>query len=57
MSVERVSIPRVMLHAKKLGFIHPDNGKELEFTAPLPSDMREIVKALQKGTTPPEDDA
>ena len=57
MSVETVSIPRVMLHAKKLGFMHPTQGKELEFTAPLPMDMKEIVEALQKATTRHDDRA
>lgn len=52
MSVETVLIPRVMLHAKKLGFLHPDRHEEMEFTAPLPFDMQEIVEALLKATTP-----
>jgi 23S rRNA pseudouridine1911/1915/1917 synthase len=56
MSVETVMIPRVMLHAKKLGFIHPDQQKEMEFTAALPFDMSAMVEALQKLTTLPNDD-
>ena len=56
MSVETVLIPRVMLHAKKLGFMHPEFKKEIEFTAPLPFDMKERVEALKKLTTSAEDD-
>ncbi len=52
MSVESAKIPRVMLHAKKLGFIHPDQKKEMEFTAPLPYDMKEIIENLKTATTP-----
>ena len=56
MSVGTVLIPRVMLHAKKLGFIHPEHKNEMEFTAPLPSDMKGIVEALKKITFSGEDD-
>ena len=51
LSVEEVNIPRVMLHAKTLGFIHPDNEKAMEFTAPFPFDMRDVVEALRDATT------
>jgi len=37
-----------LLHAAKLGFTHPRTGEYLEFTAPLPEDMREIIKKLPK---------
>ena len=30
---------RQMLHAWKLGFVHPRTGKKLEFRAPLPPDF------------------
>ena len=56
MSVETVVIPRVMLHAKKLGFIHPEHKKEMEFTAPLPFDMKGILVALKKSATLNDDD-
>lgn len=56
MTVGQVMIPRVMLHAKKLGFVHPDHQKAMEFTAPLPLDMMMIVEALQKATRVPKDD-
>jgi 23S rRNA pseudouridine1911/1915/1917 synthase len=48
MEVAGIGIPRVMLHAKVLGFIHPDTGQAMEFSAPLPQDMMEVIQALQK---------
>lgn len=35
--------PRQALHAETLGFIHPTTGRELFFSAPLPSDMQALV--------------
>ena len=45
--IDDVAIPRVMLHARLLGFIHPTTGLAMQFTAPIPSDMDHIVLALQ----------
>lgn len=39
-------IKRQMLHAETLGFYHPDTGKYLEFSSPLPPDMEEVLKTL-----------
>lgn len=55
MSIETVVIPRVMLHAKTLGFIHPGHNKNMAFTTPLPSDMQETVEALKQSTGLPRD--
>ncbi|WHY02110.1 RluA family pseudouridine synthase [Neobacillus sp. DY30] len=38
-------IKRQALHCKKIHFLHPFTGMEMNFTAPLPLDMKEIVKA------------
>jgi 23S rRNA pseudouridine1911/1915/1917 synthase len=46
--LEGVPIPRVMLHARTLGFAHPATGTRLEFTSPLPSDMDGVIYALQQ---------
>src|SRR3990167_1141521 len=43
----QISIPRQMLHAAILGFIHPMMGKYLEFTAPIPDDMKNILNFLR----------
>ncbi len=41
-------VKRQQLHAEKLGFIHPDSGDYCEFNAPLPDDMKSVLKALRK---------
>lgn len=40
-------IYRQMLHARRLGFIHPDLGRYLEFEAPLPDDMELVLCVLK----------
>ncbi len=37
---------RQALHAERLGLIHPGTGEPVEWTAPMPADMRALVKAL-----------
>jgi 23S rRNA pseudouridine1911/1915/1917 synthase len=39
---------RQALHARLLGFIHPESGEYLEFTSPLSEDMQSIVDYLQR---------
>jgi 23S rRNA pseudouridine1911/1915/1917 synthase len=41
--------PRQMLHAFKLGFMHPRKKKKMTFEAPLPEDFEAALKALRKG--------
>lgn len=41
-------IKRQLLHAEMLGFTHPSIGEYMEFTAPPPPDMAEIIKVLEK---------
>lgn len=41
-------LDRQALHARSLGFIHPDSGKFVEFTAEMPEDMVWTVEQLQK---------
>jgi 23S rRNA pseudouridine1911/1915/1917 synthase len=55
MKVEDLSIPRVMLHAKTLGFIHPVLEKPMEFHAPLPADMVDVQNYLQHLTEKPSE--
>ncbi len=38
---------RQMLHAWRLGFVHPRTGEYQAFEAPLPSDFQQILKTLQ----------
>ena len=37
---------RQALHAEKLSFVHPGNGKRVEFGQPLPGDMGEMIERL-----------
>jgi 23S rRNA pseudouridine1911/1915/1917 synthase len=39
--------PRVMLHAHKLGFIHPRSGKRLKLESPWPADFEDAVRFLK----------
>ncbi len=36
--------PRQALHARTLGFKHPRTGEEMDFEAPLPADMTQLVE-------------
>ncbi|MBI3600389.1 MAG: RluA family pseudouridine synthase, partial [Nitrospinae bacterium] len=47
--ISNFSIPRQMLHAQTLGFIHPKTGKYLEFTSAIPDDMKKILDYLKEG--------
>jgi 23S rRNA pseudouridine1911/1915/1917 synthase len=42
---------RQALHAHRLGLIHPRTGERIEFTAPLPEDIREVLEWLRSQTT------
>jgi 23S rRNA pseudouridine1911/1915/1917 synthase len=44
---ERIIFPRQMLHAESLGFIHPVTKEYMEFSSPMPDDMKECIKKLQ----------
>lgn len=46
-SVDDIRIPRVMLHAKILGFVHPTTQEEISFSAPVPADMKEIIHQIR----------
>ena len=43
-----MNIPRVMLHARTLGFQHPSLGVFQEYTVSLPSDMQALYYGLQR---------
>ena len=36
--------PRQALHARTLGFVHPRNGQQMDFTSPLPHDMEALIR-------------
>ncbi len=45
---EILAFKRQALHAAKLKFIHPNSKKVMEFEAPLPEDIREILSLLNR---------
>lgn len=45
--IDGVEIPRVMLHARTVGFHHPTKGERLEFSQPLPPDMEAVRRSLE----------
>jgi 23S rRNA pseudouridine1911/1915/1917 synthase len=47
-TIAEIKIPRVMLHARTLGFTHPTTGKAEEFTRPIPADMETVIHALDR---------
>jgi 23S rRNA pseudouridine1911/1915/1917 synthase len=46
----RGTIGRQALHALRLEFDHPADGRALQFEAPLPSDFRDLLAALRAGS-------
>jgi 23S rRNA pseudouridine1911/1915/1917 synthase len=47
-----VPAPRQALHAWRLGFAHPRDGRPLRFEAPLPADLDALLRLLRRGPTP-----
>ena len=45
---EKTGIKRLFLHAIELEFTHPELKKQLQFTAPLPSEFENILANLEK---------
>ena len=41
-------MPRQALHAKTLGFIHPQTKELIRFDSELPDDMKELIEELKK---------
>ena len=46
--IDKSGAPRLALHAAELGFVHPISGESLLFKMPLPDDLRDFMKRLQK---------
>ncbi|HYK08493.1 MAG TPA: RluA family pseudouridine synthase [Candidatus Eisenbacteria bacterium] len=43
---DRKILPRVFLHAAKISFLHPRTGKRMEFNAPLPDELQNVLETL-----------
>jgi 23S rRNA pseudouridine1911/1915/1917 synthase len=41
-------LKRPFLHARLLGFKHPQNGEYLEFESPLPFELKELLSIIEK---------
>ena len=50
-AVERLERP--FLHAMRLAFTHPREGRRMEFEAPLPADLLEVLETLEANQVPP----
>lgn len=42
----RAQLPRQALHATALGFVHPGDGRDCRFEAPLPADIAKLLESL-----------
>jgi 23S rRNA pseudouridine1911/1915/1917 synthase len=52
--LDGLTMPRVMLHARSLGFRHPTTDRPQEFDAPIPPDMEAVYRALRGDSQIPE---
>jgi 23S rRNA pseudouridine1911/1915/1917 synthase len=48
-----IAFPRQALHAARLAFAHPEDGRTLRFEAPLPEDLAELLRRLRLQWPPP----
>lgn len=44
----RLAAPRLFLHCRRLGFDHPKTGQRVEFTAPLPQELKDYLEKMKK---------
>ncbi len=44
---QRLGLTRQWLHARSLGFAHPDDGRRVEFTSPYPADLETALERLR----------
>jgi 23S rRNA pseudouridine1911/1915/1917 synthase len=42
------SLDRQALHARRIAFVHPVDGRTLEFEAPVPRDLQEVIEFLRR---------
>jgi 23S rRNA pseudouridine1911/1915/1917 synthase len=50
--VNGLEVPRVMLHARTLGFHHPSTGELQQYERPSPPDMDLLMRRLEKSLDP-----
>ena len=44
---EEFNLEGQLLHAGQIGFVHPESGEYMEFSAPLPADFERVLNALR----------
>ena len=49
-AVQRLERP--FLHAARLVFTHPKEGRRMEFTSPLPADLQSVIDEIRERQTP-----
>jgi 23S rRNA pseudouridine1911/1915/1917 synthase len=49
---ESLAVPRLCLHAARLGFVHPVTGEDVVVTAPPPDDLARVFDGLRQGLVP-----
>lgn len=47
-SKSKQGLPRLFLHAARLSFIHPKTGERIEFSSPLPDDLKKFLEEIEK---------
>jgi 23S rRNA pseudouridine1911/1915/1917 synthase len=47
-TLRSIAFPRQALHAHRLTFKHPEDGRELRFESPLPHDLVELIARLRR---------
>jgi 23S rRNA pseudouridine1911/1915/1917 synthase len=45
---QELSLARPALHAEQLGFTHPRSGAWLAFAAPMPADLADLLRELER---------
>jgi len=45
-------LERPFLHAARLAFAHPTDGRRLELSAPLPGDLQAVLDAVEQSQEP-----
>ena len=46
--IDRSGAQRIALHAAELGFVHPHSEQQMQFEAPLPADLKQLLKRLKR---------
>jgi 23S rRNA pseudouridine1911/1915/1917 synthase len=46
-AIRAIEFPRQALHAQRLSFRHPEDGRSVSYEAPLPKDLARLLQALR----------